>query len=208
MPTSDRTARYTIARYTRTAIVLHWVIAFAFIGQYALGWWMQEIPKQPAGARADVFNLHKSIGLTILALMLVRIAWRLTHTPPAMPPMDRWQSTLARLVHIALYTLLIVHPLAGYLGSVWSGYPVKLYGMTLPAWGSKMPALKDLMSTAHLWTSWLLAGAVLVHLGGVLKHTLLDGDRLLARMGVGRAPKDGYATIEPLSPAPSTTGRS
>ena len=173
-------------RYTRTAIVLHWLIALAVIGQFAWGWWMQEIPKQPPGMRADAFNLHKSIGLTILALMVVRILWRAGHCPPALPPMPRWQSMLANAVHVGLYVILVVHPLAGYLGSVWSGYPVKYFGMTLPVWGSKEPALKDLMSDAHLWTSWILVAAVLVHITGALKHALVNRDGLLARMGVGR----------------------
>ena len=61
-------------RYSRTAIALHWLIALAVIGQFAWGWWMQDIPKQPPGPRVDAFNLHKSIGLTILALMCVRVA--------------------------------------------------------------------------------------------------------------------------------------
>ena len=69
-------------RYTRTAIVLHWLIAAIVMAQIALGWWMQEIPKDPAGPRVNAYNLHKSIGLTVMALMLVRLAWRATHAPP------------------------------------------------------------------------------------------------------------------------------
>src|SRR5262252_3463905 len=60
------------ARYTTVAVVLHWIVAAVVIGQFALGWLMQEIPKSPPGQRAAVFNVHKSIGLTILALMVVR----------------------------------------------------------------------------------------------------------------------------------------
>ena len=65
MPPSDR--------YTRTAIALHWLIAVAVIVQFGWGWWMQDIPKQPVGPRVDAFNLHKSLGLTILALMCIRV---------------------------------------------------------------------------------------------------------------------------------------
>ena len=77
------------ARYTRTAIALHWLIAILVLGQFAWGWWMQEIPKQPVGPRVDAFNLHKSIGMTIFALMVLRLAWRVGHPAPALPPMPR-----------------------------------------------------------------------------------------------------------------------
>ncbi len=63
-------------RYTRTAIALHWLIAILVIGQFAWGWWMQEIPKQPVGPRVDAFNLHKSVGMTIFLLMALRVGWR------------------------------------------------------------------------------------------------------------------------------------
>jgi len=80
-------------------------------------------------------------------------------------------------------------PLAGYLGSVFSGYPVRYFGVALPAWGSQNPALKDLCSGIHLGASWMLAGAVAVHVAAALKHALIDRDGLMARMGIGSAPK-------------------
>ena len=76
-------------RYTRTAVVLHWVVAALVLAQFAWGWFMQTIPKQPPGWRADAFNLHKSVGLLILALMLVRLGWRLSQRPPPLPPQER-----------------------------------------------------------------------------------------------------------------------
>ena len=149
---------------------------------------MVGIPKEPAGPRADAFNLHKSIGLTILALMCVRALWRWRHPPPPLPAMPRWQSRLAHANHIALYAALFVMPLAGYLGSVFSGYPVKYFGMTLLDWGWKSPAIKSFMSAVHLVTSWVLLCAVAVHLAGALKHWLVDRDGLVARMGLGAVP--------------------
>jgi cytochrome b561 len=136
MIANDATAREP-ARYTRTAVALHWLIAALFIGQFAWGWLMQEIPKSPPGMRADAFNFHKSIGLCLLGLMLFRLGWRIAHRPPALPPLPVWQARLAQITHVGLYVALIVQPVAGYLGSVWSGYPVKLFGVTLPAWGIK-----------------------------------------------------------------------
>lgn len=172
-------------RYTRTAIALHWLIALAVIVQFTWGWWMQSIAKQPPGLRADAFNLHKSVGLTLLALMTVRVLWRWRHPAPALPLMPAWQRRLAHLNHGVLYAALFVMPIAGYVGSVFSGYPVKLFGMTLPAWGWQDSALKDFCSTIHFVASWVLAAAVALHLAGALKHALVDRDGLLARMGLG-----------------------
>lgn len=174
-------------RYTTVAVVLHWIVALVVIGQFALGWLMQEIPKSPPGQRAAVFNVHKSIGITILALMLVRLAWRYTHPPPALPPMPRWQAWTALANHRFLYALLIVMALAGYLGSSFSGYPVRFFGIALPSWAAKNDALKELMSNVHLVCAWLLATAVALHLAAVAKHALVDHDAILARMG-WRAP--------------------
>ena len=111
-------------RYTRTAIAPHWLIAVLVVAQFSWGWWMQEIPKQPVGPRVDAFNLHKSVGMTILALMVVRILWRIGHRAPPLPPMPYWQAQAARATHVAWYVLLVIHPLSGYLGSEFSGYPV------------------------------------------------------------------------------------
>jgi len=177
--------RPRVDRYTRTAIALHWLIAVAVIVQFCWGWWMQGVPKQPAGMRADAFNLHKSVGMTILMLMSVRLLWRWGHPPPAFPAMPKWQAALAHVVHAMLYAVLLLHPLSGYLGSVFSGYPVKLFGMTLPAWGHNDPALKNFFSASHFVTSWVLLAAVTLHVAGALKHALVDRDGLLARMGVG-----------------------
>ncbi len=174
-------------RYTRTAIALHWLIALAVIAQFTWGWWMQSIPKQPPGLRADAFNLHKSVGLTILTLMTLRLVWRWRHPAPALPAMPRWQARLAHVNHALLYVALFVQPLAGYLGSVYSGYPVKLFGMTLPAWGHADPALKDFFSAVHYVNSWVLAGAVTLHVAAALKHAFIDRDGLLSRMGLGSA---------------------
>ncbi len=180
-------ASETPARYTRTAIALHWLLAILVVAQFAWGWWMLSIPKQPVGPRADAFNLHKSIGLTILALMIVRFAWRVWHPAPALPAMPRWQTRLARSTHLALYAVLLIQPLAGYFGSVFSGYPVKYFGMTLPAWGARHEAFKDFLSAVHLSTSWAIAALVLLHVAGAAKHALVDRDGLVARMGIGRA---------------------
>ena len=189
-----------VVRYTRTAVVLHWVIAALVVAQITWGWLMQEIPKSPPGLRADAFNVHKSIGLCLLALMLVRLGWRLLHRPPALPVMPRWQQRLASGTHIALYACLLIMPLAGYLGSVWSGYPVKFFGVTIPAWGEKDDDFKDAMSAVHLATSFVLIALITLHVAGAIHHAL-RGDRVLSRMWLARE-----RTVQPLVPREITAG--
>jgi len=176
-------------RYTRTAIALHWLIALAVVVQFAWGWWMQSIPKEPPGMRADAFNLHKSVGLTLFALMVLRVIWRIAHPPPPLPPMPLWRSRLAHFNHLLLYAALLAMPLAGYLGSVFSGYPVKYFGIPLPSSGVRDAGLKDLFSAIHYATSWVLASAVVLHLAGNAKHALIERDGLLARMGLRLHPR-------------------
>lgn len=182
MPDSDEPARYT-----PTAIALHWIIAFAVIAQITLGWGMQEVLRGPISSRANAFNLHKSIGLTILVLMAIRLAWRATHRPPALPPMPAWQARAAHINHWLLYACLLVQPLSGYIGSAASGYPVRYFGMLLPAWTAKNVALKELLSVVHLVNSWILLSAVALHVGAALKHHFIDRDGMLRRMWVARA---------------------
>lgn len=177
------TGTVTARRYDRVAITLHWLIAVGVIAQIALGWWMIEIPKQPVGVRAYWFNLHKSIGLTLAALIALRLGWRLAHRPPPLPgSVPAWQVRAAAISHWLLYTCMIVMPLAGYLGSTFSGYPIRLYGMTLPGWGWRDDALKDFFSDLHLATAWAFMALIALHVAAALKHALLDRDGVFSRM--------------------------
>jgi len=162
--------------YTVTARVLHWSIAFAVGATFAYGWWMQTIPKGPSGLRADAFNLHKSIGLTLAGLMVVRLIWRALHPPPPLASLQAWQRNAARANHAILYCVLFAIPLAGYLGSAFSGYPMKYFGLSLPLWAGKSMPLKTFCSTVHLWTSWILLVAVVVHVGAAIRHAVIDRD--------------------------------
>jgi len=191
------------ARYTRTAIALHWVVALAVIVQFTWGWVMQTIPKQPPGLRADAFNVHKSVGLTILALMILRALWRWRHPAPPLPAMPAWQATTARANHAVIYVCLFLMPLAGYLGSVFSGYPVKFFGIALPAWGWKDDAIKNAMSVLHFSVSWVLLAAIALHVAAALKHWIWDRDGLVARMGLGRPPDKASEPISVATGPPS-----
>jgi cytochrome b561 len=117
--------------------------------------------------------------------MVLRLFWRATHPAPPLPEMPAWRARLAHFTHVVLYAALFILPVAGYVGSVASGFPVKVFGVTLPAWGAKNIPLKDFCSAVHYVAGWVLAGAVTLHVAGALEHALVKRDRLLARMGVG-----------------------
>jgi cytochrome b561 len=170
-------------RYTRTALFLHWLIAIAVFVQVGLGLWMIGIPKSPPGIRAYWFNVHKSIGITIGLLVLVRLAWRLAHRPPALPDtLAVWQRTAAKISHYALYVCMIVMPLSGYLGSSFTKYPIKYFGYTLPHWGWEAPALKELMSQLHFVTACVFITLIVIHIAAALKHRFVDRDGVFERM--------------------------
>ena len=131
-------------RYDRVAVALHWLIALLISFQVALGWWMQTIPKSPPGIRAGWFNFHKSIGITLALLVLFRIGWRLLHAPPQLPTcVAHWQRIAASWNHRALYACMLILPLSGYLGSSFTRYPVRYFGIALPRWGWDWPALNS-----------------------------------------------------------------
>lgn len=174
-------------RYDGVAITLHWIIAIGVLAQLALGWWMIDIPKQPTGVRAYWFNLHKSVGLTLGLLIVLRLAWRLTHRPPALPAsVPRWQARASGAGHLLLYACMLAMPVAGYFGSVFSGYPIKFFGTTLPAWGWKDEALKELFSTVHYAAALAFMALIVVHVLAALKHALIDRDGVVHRMLPGR----------------------
>lgn len=184
--------------YGRIAMALHWAIALGVMAQIALGWWMLDIPKLPAGVRAGWFNVHKSIGMTLGVLIVVRIVWRISHPPPPLPSsVPRWQVKAAHASHLVLYACMIMMPLAGYLGSIFSGYPIRYFGLTAPGWGWKDEALKELFSTVHLVASLLFLSLITLHVLAALKHLLIDRDGVFHRMLPQRRPGTPRDAIAP-----------
>ena len=184
-------------RYTTVAIVIHWLIAAAIIFQIILGWRMDDGPKGPT--TYALFQLHKSIGITILLLSLLRLAWKLFNPAPP-PPVDqaRWERMAATLVHVGFYVIMIGLPLTGWIMVSASrvNIPTLLYG-TVP-W-PHLPLLPDLAAGAkHAWREIGEIGhGVLVkltyvllalHLGAMAKHQILDRDEVLGHMAPGARP--------------------
>jgi cytochrome b561 len=164
-------------RYTGVAIGLHWLIAALIAGQIAFGWYLQTVPRGTP-ARTVYVNLHKSTGLTLALLILVRLGWRLTHKAPPLPAsLPVWQRTAARASHAALYACMIVMPAAGYLASNFSKFGVNYFNaILLPPWGVDDRQLYALFNTTHVVTSYVLVALISVHVLAALRHLYLrDG---------------------------------
>jgi cytochrome b561 len=183
------------ARYTATAIALHWLIALLLLGQFAFGLALDDIPRGTP-ARGYYVNLHKSSGILIGLLILLRLGWRLTHTPPPLPAsMPRWQRRAARFSHVLLYACMLALPLSGYLGSNFSKHGVKFFNLVRWApWGPDDKTLYAFFNGAHHLAALLLALLVAVHVLAVAKHMLIDRDGLLLRMWPQRGVRPGRAT--------------
>ena len=170
-------------RYTTTAIALHWLIALLLLGQFAFGLILEDIPRGTPD-RAIYVNLHKSSGIVIGLLIVLRIAWRLAHRPPPLPAsMPAWQRHIARLSHAALYLCMLTLPLSGYLASNFSKYGVKFFNVVqMPPWGPEDKTLYAFFNGTHHMAALLLALFVALHVLAVAKHMLIDRDGLLWRM--------------------------
>lgn len=169
-------------RYTLVAIGLHWVIALALLGTFGLGVYMHELPVSPA--KLQLYSYHKWIGVTIFALLLLRLLWRLGHRPPPPPPsMPAWQRRTATILHVMLYALTLAIPVSGWLMSSASGFQVVYLGiLPIPDLLAEDKALADRLKDAHEFLNMFLLALVVLHVAAALKHHLLDRDDVLARM--------------------------
>jgi cytochrome b561 len=183
---------------------LHWLIAACVFCQITLGLWMIGIPKSPPGGRAWWFNVHKSIGITLGLLILVRVLWRFAHRAPPLPAaVPRWERVAAKANHLLLYGCMVTMPLTGYLGSSFTKYPILYFGMRLPQWGWDAPALKELCSQVHLTTVVIFIALIALHIAAALKHWLIDCDGSFKRMWSWRrvTPSDATQGIQPHAAA-------
>lgn len=185
-----------IQRYTKTAIVFHWLIAALVILNVALAWiW-------PSLADANVrpaIDLHKSVGITVLGLAIMRLLWRLSHTPPALPRgYAKWEVTTSHITHWLLYVVIFAMPLTGWImDSAYKDaatHPMYWFGLfQWPRLGFIMaldPATKkavhDNFGEAHGLIAYAVYTLFALHVAGALKHQWLDGTKELQRMWPGR----------------------
>jgi cytochrome b561 len=180
----------TVTRYHPVAVLLHWLLGLALVGIFALGLYMSDLPFSPE--RLKLYSWHKWAGIVVFTLSFLRLFWRLTHRPPALPvaieaAMPAWQRMAHHATHHSLYLLFFAVPLLGWAFSSAAGFPVVLFGLLpLPDFVPVNESLADVLKELHELSAFAMAGLVLLHVAGALKHQLIDRDRLIARMGFGR----------------------
>jgi len=193
----------TSSRYTKTAVFLHWMIAIFLVIMFVLGWFMADLPKDAPkqtafdildlgvytwqvdteiSPRAFYFNLHKSLGITIFALIAIRLLWRITHKPPAfLTSYSVIERKIATATHHLLYLLMIVIPLTGILMSIYGKFSLNWFGIELIK-GTENKGLRDFFEGSHEFVGIILLVLVGLHVIGALKHKFIDKDQTLTRM--------------------------
>ena len=169
------------ARYARPMIALHWLIAIAIIAMLCVGFYMVGLPRG-LPFKSDLINFHKSLGITVFLLVLLRILVRLAYGRPPLPPMRTWQRAAAGITQALLYVGMVAMPLTGYLGSSFNKFGTKFWGMTLPQWGWDDKHMREIFFGIHGYLAWIMAALVILHFLGAMKHQLIDRDGLLRRM--------------------------
>jgi cytochrome b561 len=176
-------------RYSTGAILLHWAIAIAVI----VNWRIAESAEHlPDAARAAVMANHMALGMTILLLTLLRLAWRLTHKPPPYASsLKPWERGLARIVHAIFYVLLIGLPLGGWLATSYYGVGVDIWGVfTVPRLPVGVnPDLGEGIFEAHAAGGTAMLVLIALHILGALKHQFFDKDGNIWRMLPWGTPK-------------------
>ncbi len=171
-----------LSRYTNTAIALHWLVALLIFAAFPLGVYMHDLSLSPT--KLQLYSYHKWLGITVLLLAVLRVVWRATHTPPALPDnMPSWQKIASHATHQLLYVLLFLVPLSGWLMSSAKGFKTVWFGvLPLPDLVGKDKALGELLANVHTSLNYLLLALVVLHVAAALKHHFVDKDSVMSRM--------------------------
>ena len=181
--TSNRPAP---TRYTPMAKLFHWLLGIAIVGVFCVGLYMVGLPFSMQ--KLKLMNWHKWAGMTILILSVLRVIWRLTHRPPelsaqVLAAMPAWQRVAHHGTHFLMYALFFAVPLIGWAYSSAAGFPVVLFGvLPLPDLLAVNKELAESIKPWHAYAAFALAALVVLHVGAVIKHQLIDRDGLLWRM--------------------------
>ena len=168
--------------YTKTAKALHWLMAILLFGLLALGFYMHDLPLSPE--KLQLYSWHKWAGVTAFLLVWLRLFWRVTHRPPALPAsMPKIMQLAAHAGHLLLYVLMIAIPLSGWLMSSAKGFQTVWFGvLPIPDLIGKHKETGDLLQTLHMGLNLLFVAVIAGHIGAALKHHFIDKDDILKRM--------------------------
>ena len=169
------------AAYTRTARGIHWLMTVLIIGMLALGWYMMAIEDEPGSDW--YFSIHKSIGITLLLLIAVRLLWRLANQPGLLPQhLPQWQVTASKASHYLLYATMFAMPMAGFAGALFSKKGIAFFGLQLPTLVESNHDLAELFFSMHSVIAWVFVGLISLHLLAALKHLLINKDGVFQRI--------------------------
>lgn len=175
--------RNSYERYGLVAITIHWLVAMVVIGLFALGYWMVGLTYYDDWYK-QAPDIHRSVGILLLMLMVLRVIWRLINiTPKPLPSHKRWEVASAHAAHSLLYLMLFVAMASGYLISTADGSAIDVFGwFAVPSVTGQIKGLEDTAGTVHYWSTWAIVALAAVHAAGALKHHWLDRDQTLRRM--------------------------
>lgn len=163
-------------------IAIHWLSAVAVFGLFAVGWWMVELDYYSEWYRTAP-ELHKSVGLTLLALTLFRIYWKLSNPKPVELAEKELEKQAGKTAHFILYALLLVIMISGYLISTADGRGIEWFGLfTVPSLGEFINNQEDFAGAIHKWAAYIIMGLVLVHALAAIKHHFIEKNDTLKRM--------------------------
>lgn len=171
--------------YGAVAKTLHWVVAAILVGQFAIGWLMPPVRR---GMQPGVsMNLHISIGIVVLALILVRLLWRLTHPVPPEPELPAWQRNASQAVHGLLYLLVFITTLTGWFYASARGWALSFFGLfPIPALVAQGSPTGRAIGEIHQVIVWVLLAVVVMHVSAALVHAFVYRDRVMERMLFGK----------------------
>ncbi len=190
--------RNTDGQWGTISKLLHWLIVVLILVMAIVGLVMGDLPKTPK--YFWVYTAHKSTGITILALVIVRLGWRLyAGAPKPVPGTPSWQDRVAVTTHVLLYAVIVAMPLSGWLYDSASGLrPFRWFGLfDMPKLVAPSERLSDLAHDAHEWLFWGIVALVGLHAGAALYHHLFLRDATLLRMLPGR--RAASSSLRPIS---------
>ena len=174
-------------KYSNLAMLLHWSMALMILALFVLGWYMEDLPKG-SDERSYFFKLHKSLGVTVFFLLLIRILWAFIDQRPPLPEsLKAWQRKLAAAVHHSLYLMMLIHPLTGYISSSFTKYSTSVWGLfKLPKLAEENTQMNDFFTGVHEVTAILLFVLILIHLLGAFAFVFSKHTYVLNRMLPGK----------------------
>ncbi|HYN78751.1 MAG TPA: cytochrome b [Lamprocystis sp. (in: g-proteobacteria)] len=178
-------------RYALVQRLLHWLIVMLVLGVLGvgitLGFLGYDGVKETFGGEATnaLFAYHKTGGVLILALMILRLALRVSlGAPPYRRPLAGFERIASRAVHGLFYVGLLAMPVIGWLATAAGGYPVEFFGWTLPGFIGKDQSLSETLFTVHGVVGWVILGLIVLHVAGAVRHWLIKRDGVMARMSL------------------------